>query len=173
VGWIALNLVAQDRAWFGGGAATLGILQALRGIGTGVGPLLAMWLTSRGVRRAFAEHGAIASVVSGLLVLTAFDSPVFACLGVVLWGTGGGANWVLTTTRIQERAPGAFLGRLLALDALSFTVGMSVSALLSALLVQHALTLGNTVLVIVTTVVCVWLSLRLSGARASAVASRL
>src|SRR5262249_39992430 len=38
-GWLVLNLVADRSTAFGAGALTLGILQAVRGAGTGLGPL--------------------------------------------------------------------------------------------------------------------------------------
>ncbi len=165
-GWIALNLVAQKNAWFGGGAATLGVLQGLRGIGTGIGPIVALTLVGRGVRRAWVEHGAVASVLLGIALLTGAVSPLFSSLGVLLWGSGAGANWVLTTTRIQERAPGAFLGRLLALDALSFTVAMASSALLSSFLIQSEVALPTTALLFALLGAVAWLGLHALGRRA-------
>lgn len=164
-GWILLNLIAQNGAWFGGGAATLGVLQAVRGTGTGIGPVVAMTLTERGVRRAFVEHGAVASVVIGLVLLATSDSAVWCLLGALAWGSGAGANWVLTTTRIQQRGPAPFLGRLLALDSLSFTVAMTLSALSSALFLDRGVPLPTTVVGFALFGVCAWIALRLSGSR--------
>lgn len=164
-GWILLNLIAQSGGWFGGGAATLGVLQAVRGMGTGIGPIVAVTLTERGVRRGFVEHGAIASVVIGLVVLATTEDPWLSLSGALLWGSGAGANWVLTTTRIQERGPTPFLGRLLALDSLSFTIAMSVSAYSSALFLDRGVPLRSTVIGFALFGVFAWVALCLSGSQ--------
>src|SRR5512139_2159363 len=50
VAWVALNISSQTSPFAGGAAATLGALQAVRGAGTGVGPLAARSLLLRGGR---------------------------------------------------------------------------------------------------------------------------
>lgn len=164
-GWILLNLIAEKGAWFAGGAATLGVLQSVRGMGTGIGPVVAVSLTERGVRRGLVEHSAVASVVVGLLLLATSNSAWLALVGALAWGSGAGANWVLTTTRIQERGPAPFLGRLLALDSLSFTVAMTLSAYSSALFLERGVPLQTTVIGFAIAGVAAWILLRLSGSR--------
>jgi hypothetical protein len=147
-GWIALNLVAQARPELGGPSATLGVLQGVRGIGTGVGPILAVYALGRGVRRDLLDHLGAAASFAGIFGLAFSPNAGFALLSVFFWGSGAGINWVLTTTVIQERSPPAYLGRLIGADALFYTIGMSGTALLSGELVEsgvnlvHATVLG-------------------------------
>jgi MFS family permease len=141
-GWIALNLVARARPELGGESATLGVLQAVRGVGTGVGPILALWAISRGVRRDVMDHLAAGASFLGIVALVLAPNAGFALPCTLLWGAGAGANWVLTTTVIQERAPPEFLGRLIGAEALFYTLAMTGTALLSAVVLDAGVALG-------------------------------
>ena len=46
--WVLLNLTAEDVGLWGSRALALGALQAARGVGTGVGPVLSKLLVKRG-----------------------------------------------------------------------------------------------------------------------------
>lgn len=138
--WIGLHIAAARNHSEGmlaaGFASTVGLLQAARAIGTGVGPAFTR-------RFATGRHKAIALTVTGLVPLVAIAmlgftrDPRLAAASVFLWGAGGGALWVLTITQIQEIAPRRALGRLLALDGLVFTLAMSLASLLTAFLVDR------------------------------------
>lgn len=128
-GFIALNLVAGEAPAFGSAALSLGVLQALRGAGTGLGPLVATVLARRGSRDGLLVT---ASVVTTLVALAAFV-PSTAFVGVpfvvaVVWGMGVGSNWVLSSATIQRRSPDGMTGRLSAIDELAWTVAMVVGA---------------------------------------------
>jgi hypothetical protein len=110
-------------------------------------------------------HAAVANVVVGLALLVGTEDRWWALVAVLAWGTGSGANWVLTTTRIQERGPTSFLGRLLALDSLSFTVGMTASAFSAAIFLERGVALSSTVLGFALFGVLAWCALVLSGNR--------
>jgi MFS family permease len=132
--WVALNLQAQRLAVLATAATTLGILQAVRGVGTGVGPLLARrrWLSSDAM-----AHVAALSSLAGCLGIALAPRFSTALVAVFLWGLGGGGLWVITQTEIQERSDDAMRGRLLSLDALGFTVGMGGTALVFGALVDR------------------------------------
>jgi MFS family permease len=153
--WVALNLQAQRLSFLATAATTLGVLQAVRGVGTGVGPLLARrrWLS----RDAMAHVAALAALLGcwGIGVAPSFAS---ALVSVFFWGVGGGALWVLTQTEIQERSDDAMRGRLLSLDALGFTVGMGGTGLVFGALVDRGVASGvaATVLVAIAALGWVW-----------------
>jgi MFS family permease len=160
VSWVALNVGAQAHPWAYGAAATLGILQAVRGVGTGVGPLFARAATAR-----FGQHSSIAHVAAlvafaGNVIVAFMHGPVSSLIGVFLWGLGGGAIWVLTQTEIQQRSSTEMRGRMLALDSLGFTVSMSASAVLFGWAIDRRLPLAPTVLVLVGLAVAMWLWIR-------------
>ncbi len=159
VAWMALNLSAHERPFLGGAAATLGVLQAVRGVGTGVGPLAARALVRRaGVRTVAHTSAAIALLGAGAM---AFAEGTAASLAAVLaWGVGGGALWVITQTEILEGSEDAMRGRMLALDAIGFTVGMSGTAVAAALLLEAGVPLAHTALAVGAVALALWLWLR-------------
>ena len=128
-GWVLLNHAADDSAFIGSAALTLGLVQMTRGVGTGVGPLLAARVRRRGfsVERTWA---AAAWLTFASIAALAFfgDGPALFVVALA-WGLGIGANWVMSTTRLQLRAPDGMLGRLSAMDFIAFTLGQSLAAL--------------------------------------------
>jgi MFS family permease len=140
--WMALNLVAHDRAFAGRAAATLGFLQAARGIGTGVGPFVARVLAGRFGERALL-HASAAAVGIAAIALSTAEGPLGALLSVLLWGMGGGAVWVLTMTGIQRHSADAVRGRMLAVDTFGFAIGMSASALVTGAAVDAGIPLRH------------------------------
>ena len=127
--WVLMNHAAGAGPFMGSAALTLGAIQTVRGVGTGVGPLIGAQLRRWGlsVDRAWAAAA----------WLTFFSVAGFALIGTgrallvvaLIWGLGVGANWVMSTTRLQQRAPDAMLGRLSAMDFIAFTTGQSLAAL--------------------------------------------
>ena len=131
--WVLLNQRADMFAIFGSAALTLGIVQAVRGIGTGVGPFV-LARVQRRWSEGFAWGLSAIATFAGVALLP-FATGVWT-LGAValLWGMGIGANWVATTSRMQREADDAVMGRLASIDFLTFTAGSTVSALAGALL---------------------------------------
>ncbi|HEY2510408.1 MAG TPA: MFS transporter, partial [Polyangiaceae bacterium] len=103
-GWLALNLFADRAHPFGAAALSLGVMQAVRGAGTGIGPALATGFVDRGGRKARA--GAVAYLVAfaGIALFVRTLDPVAILVVVLLWGAGSGANWVLSSTELQRRS---------------------------------------------------------------------
>ncbi|MCB9592561.1 MAG: MFS transporter [Sandaracinaceae bacterium] len=128
-GWVLMNLVSERASILGSAAITFGLLQAVRGIGTGIGPALSERAARdpRTHRRLWvaAQLAVFASVAA-----LALPWGLGALLAVVfVWGLGTGGNWVLASAELQRRAPGEVLGRLTALDVLLHTGAMGVGAL--------------------------------------------
>ena len=134
---VMLNVIADRASFAGTGAMTLGILQAMRGIGTGVGPLLAERLVASGLDfgRVWSVAALVALVGIGSLALGA-PWPLLL-LAAFVWGTGTGANWMLSSAEIQKRAPDAAIGRLSGLDMLSVEGAFAVSALVGGALIDR------------------------------------
>jgi predicted MFS family arabinose efflux permease len=128
-GFIVLNLVANDRAPFRSAAFSLGLLQAVRGAGTGLGPILAAAWVRRG-RSSEAVGKLAVALAMGAITVFALGPPAALLLPVVfLWGAGSGSNWVLSSADVQRLAPDRFVGRLAAVDDLAVTLGQVVGAL--------------------------------------------
>ena len=130
--WLLIHLEADWLTGAGSAGLGLGLLHALRGVGTGVGPALtASWLGDRTPSAALLRAGQVLTAV-GLLAVALAPSPWLALLGVFVWGLGTGANWTLSSALIQLKAPRAWLGRVSALDGAVRTLALSLSVILAA-----------------------------------------
>ncbi|WP_437645553.1 MFS transporter [Sorangium sp. So ce362] len=134
---LLLNVLATQLAFAGTGALTLGVLQCVRGAGTGIGPLVGVALVRRGLRGELAATGA-AWVTFAAIAAFAVTRHAAALIAVALvWGLGSGANWVLSSAEIQRLSPDRFVGRLSAIDNLVLTVGLCATSLGGAVLVER------------------------------------
>jgi MFS family permease len=136
-GWLALMLVA-DRAPFGSVALSVGLLQAVRGAGTGLGPAATTMLVARGASARGLGRLAVIVMFAGTALFPWMPGAALLLATALAWGAGSGANWVLTSTTLQRHAPDAFVGRLAALDEWSTHLALVGGALLTAALVQTA-----------------------------------
>ena len=126
--WVTLNLVAGPRLSFTTMAIAIGIMQCVRAIGSGIGPLLPEWIMPRN-----SLVGPIVAFV-GVALLAGFDSVVLSFVGLSLWGIGMGHNWVISAANLQAATPDHLLGRVTSLDFFMFSVGGAVASLLAGLL---------------------------------------
>jgi MFS family permease len=132
-GWIALNLIGSESLPFGPAALSFGVLQALRGAGTGLGP----WSAGAMIRRGVATERTLAALAVGLAVvaigcLAFVRDPVGLAIVALVWGIGSGTNWVLAHAALQRHAGDAVIGRLSAFDELLVAGAMVASAFVGA-----------------------------------------
>ena len=150
-GWVVLNLVAGKGA-FGAAALTLGVLQAVRGAGTGIGPLVVAKLPVKSGVAALAPHVAVGLALAGMVVFPLVESvPVVLLVVTLLWGMGSGANWVLSSSALQRLSPDRYIGRLSSVDDLATTATMVGGAFIGAAVLENdagalAAVLGGAVL---------------------------
>jgi MFS family permease len=113
------------------GAISIGLLYAARGIGTGIGPLVAMRLGSGAafMRRAVALSFFITG--AGYVLLGGAPALAIAALCVLFAHTGGSIQWVFSTALLQARADDRFLGRVFATEYAGFTLATALSAYLA------------------------------------------
>ncbi len=128
-GWMVLVMAAMGAPFAGTAALTIGVLQSVRGVATGVGPLVAERVIAGGADAARTERAVMAITFLAIIGFVFARSPTEWLIGAGVWGMGIGANWVLTTSEIQRRGPKNALGRLAAIDALSWSLGTSLGAL--------------------------------------------
>ncbi len=137
--WLALHLVAEARAPFGPAAVSIGILQAVRGAGTGVGPIVASGWQRRGTSEARLLGAALVILLAAIAVFVASEEPSVLLVAAFFWGSGSGASWVLSSTALSRLAGDARIGRLSSLDELVNVLSMQLSAFATALLVTAGL----------------------------------
>lgn len=124
--WVVLNLWSVEVAFAGTAALTLALVQGVKGLGTGVGPVL------HGRRLRGLE--ALGFLGMGLFLVT--DEPLVLVAASFGWGVGVGANWVSGQVALQTRASDETLGRLASLDVLLFTGAQSLAALAVGVLIE-------------------------------------
>ena len=133
--WGATNVIEVEFAneifpIGGDGATTLGIIYAITGIGTGLGPILMRrWLTDAQPRlRLGILIGYLCATVGIALVGIA---PTFAVLGVGTflrtWGTG--TLWVFSSALLQLNVADRVRGRVFAFEFAMLTLTQSISIL--------------------------------------------
>ncbi len=146
-GLVLALAVLGDRLFPSAGTTGIGVLFAARGLGTGLGPVLARALF-RDARRWPAVLGA-SIVASGLAyggVALAGDARWAVAALVVFAHAASGSNWVLSTTLLQERAEDRLRGRVIATDWLLVTLVQSASVLTASVLMERGLPVGTVVL---------------------------
>ena len=126
--WVTLNLVAGHRLSFTTLAIAVGIMQSVRAIGTGIGPLLPTRILPRDP-----QIGALVSI-GGMLLLAASESTAITFVALGLWGIGQGHNWVISAANLQASTPDHLLGRVTAIDFFMFSVGGAFAAMLAGYL---------------------------------------
>jgi predicted MFS family arabinose efflux permease len=131
-GWIALNLLAADAHPFGPAALSFGLLQAVRGAGTGIGPVVASRLAKRGVSERRLQAYAVTMAIVAIACLALTRSPITLTVAALVWGIGTGSNWVLAHSSLQRQAGEDVIGRLAAFDELLVTTAMVLSAFAGA-----------------------------------------
>lgn len=122
-----LAVLASDV--FKGGDASRGILIGARGLGAGIGPILASRYTGNDIGRVIRVCGYSSLVFSCCYILGAW-MPIFvlAAVFITMAHLGGGAQWTLSTFGLQMRSPDEMRGRIIAGDFALVTLMMSVTS---------------------------------------------
>jgi hypothetical protein len=131
-----------DQLFPSAGTTGIGVLFAARGLGTGIGPIVARTVFRDARRWPLVLAGCI--VVSGLgyLGVAAAADWRWLVAGLVVFAhAASGANWVLSTTLLQERADDAVLGRVVATDWLLVTLVDSVTIVVASQLLEAGVAL--------------------------------
>ena len=127
---VAMVAIAEDIFVIGeGGGISLGLMLALGGVGTGVGPIVARRFTGdrdRPLRNAIILGYLMGAV--GLAIVAPMAHFGWVLLGVTLRGIGGGIIWVFSTQLLLHLAPNTVRGRVFATDFALFTLMSAVGS---------------------------------------------
>jgi predicted MFS family arabinose efflux permease len=115
---------------FGSGDVGRGLLIAARGVGSGIGPIVAARLVGGQMSRILTVCGA-SSLVFSFAYFGAAASPhiAVAALFVAIAHFGGGAQWTMSSYGLQLVAPDHMRGRVLAGDFALVTLTLAVTGL--------------------------------------------
>lgn len=120
---------------FGWGDGGTGLLLGARGIGVGLGPLIASRFTKGSLAKVLQICG-LAGIGFSASYLAAGWAPVIwvAAIFVAIGHLGGGSQWTLSTYGLQMRTPDQIRGRVMAGDFAIVTLIMSIAGLGAGLL---------------------------------------
>jgi MFS family permease len=119
-------------------AVGIGILFSLRGLGTGIGPVLArLWFKNEDHWAAVIGWSITASGILYLVVsLSSWTIPVLIGCLVMLAHVPSGANWVLSSVLLQKRTPDEIRGRVFATEWLLLTLTDATAIIVASLLLE-------------------------------------
>ena len=127
-----LAVLASDV--FQGGDASRGLLIGVRGVGTGLGPLIAMRYTRGQLGKVLTICGFASLAFSGFYFIGARMPTLWlTAIFVMLAHLGGGAQWTLSSYGLQLRSPDHIRGRILAGDFALVTLMLSLTSALAGL----------------------------------------
>jgi predicted MFS family arabinose efflux permease len=112
-----------------GGGTSLGILYAVTGVGTGIGPIIARRFTGdrdRPLRIAIALSYAI--TILGLILAAQLTSFGLVLFGTLLRAIGGGINWVFSTQLLLQLVPNQVRGRVFSTEFAMLTLANALGA---------------------------------------------
>ena len=117
-------------------ATGIGLLFCVRGIGTGVGPIVARNLFEN--RKTWPALLGICVVISGFFYTSVGTNAALYWIIIAIFcaHAASGATWVLSTVLLQERSEDRFRGRVFASDWLLVLLTDSVSILSASLLLE-------------------------------------
>ncbi len=112
-----------------GGGISLGLMYAVAGVGTGIGPIVARRFTGDrdGALRFTLILGYII-VALGMAIAAPLANFNLVLLGALLRGIGGGTNWVFSTQLLLQLVPNHIRGRVFATEFAIFTLASAVGA---------------------------------------------
>ena len=127
-----LAVLASDV--FQGGDASRGLLIGVRGVGTGLGPLIAMRYTRGQLGKVLTICGFASLAFSGFYFIGAWMPTLWlTAIFVMLAHLGGGAQWTLSSYGLQLRSPDHIRGRILAGDFALVTLMLSFTSAMAGL----------------------------------------
>lgn len=123
----------------GAQALGIGLLFSARGIGTGIGPIVARALFRDQTKWPFIVGASV--VFSGAFYVAVGLLPwtLFILVLVAIAHAASGANWVLATMMLQTRTPDQFRGRVFATEWLLVMIADAASILVASMLLETGL----------------------------------
>ena len=126
-----------------GGGISLGLMYALTGVGSGLGPIAARRLTGDNIgslKEAIA-YGYVVAII-GVIVTAPLLSLPMVLLGSVVRSIGVGIVWVFSTQLLLQMAPDEVRGRVFASDFMFFYLGSALASSLAGAALDTSLSIS-------------------------------
>lgn len=118
-------------------AAGIGLLFAARGVGTGLGPILARYSFTDRSKWPFIIGWLVSVCGLGYVAMGWLPWGWWVALFVVFSHSASGANWVISTVLLQERSEDEWRGRMFSTDFLLMTSVNGFSTLAASLFLEY------------------------------------
>ncbi|MEE2775282.1 MAG: MFS transporter [Acidobacteriota bacterium] len=129
------------------GSVGLGLMYAVAGIGTGLGPIVArLWTRDRHGPLSWAMVYAYLISIVGLAVVASMSSFGVVLVGIFLRGLGGGTIWVFSTQLLLEAVPERVRGRVFATEFALFSLLAAIGVWTTGSLLDAGAGLAETTL---------------------------
>jgi predicted MFS family arabinose efflux permease len=127
--------IARDFFTIGeAGGISLGIMYAVIGLGSGVGPMAARTITrDRDRATRIMIFFAYLFMAMGVLIVSQLSSFALVLVGVFLRSMGSGIIWVFSTQLLLQKVPDYIRGRVFATEFATLTLAMALGAAISGL----------------------------------------
>ena len=136
-GLVYMLIMLGAEGEFGEVAAGIGILFAARGIGTGIGPVLARYVFTEKSLWPYLLGILVSTCGVGYLFIGLFKWGTWITIVIVISHAASGANWVLSTVLLQERSEDEWRGRMFATDFLLMTTVNGFSTMAASLILEY------------------------------------
>ncbi|HIB24052.1 MAG TPA: MFS transporter [Candidatus Poseidoniales archaeon] len=118
-------------------AAGIGLLFAARGVGTGLGPILARYAFTNRENWSLLIGRLVSVCGIGYIAMGWLSWGWWVALFVVFSHAASGANWVISTVLLQERSEDEWRGRMFSTDFLLLTMVNGISTLAASLILEY------------------------------------
>jgi hypothetical protein len=118
-------------------AAGIGLLFAARGVGTGLGPILARYAFTNRENWPLLIGWLVSVCGIGYIAMGWLSWGWWVALFVVFSHAASGANWVISTVLLQERSEDEWRGRMFSTDFLLLTMVNGISTLAASLILEY------------------------------------
>ena len=135
-GLVYMLVLLGSEIGFGEVATGIGLMFAARGIGTGLGPIIARYgLTNRATWPLLL--GWLVSLCGvGYVIIVWLNWGWWIAIAVIFSHAASGANWVISTVLLQERSEDKWRGRMFSTDFLLLTMVNGISTLAASLILE-------------------------------------
>ena len=117
-------------------AAGIGLMFAARGIGTGLGPIIARYGLTNRDKWPLLLGWLVSLCGIGYLTIGWLNWGWWIAIAVIFSHAASGANWVISTVLLQERSEDEWRGRMFSTDFLLLTMVNGISTLAASMILE-------------------------------------
>ena len=137
-GLVYMLVLLGTEIGFGEVATGIGLMFAARGIGTGLGPIIARYGLTNRAKWPLILGWLVSICGVGYIAIGWLSWGWWIAIAVIFSHAASGANWVISTVLLQERSEDEWRGRMFATDFLLLTTVNGLSTLLASIILEYS-----------------------------------